>query len=545
MLLACCLAVAACTTDPEPEADAAPGAAGPDRDGPAPDATAAPCQVEGVARPVAATAVAGSDSDLDLVSFDGTRLRLHWFPLGGATEDDPAPTVLMGPGWGLAGDEDPDAVGVLGAVNIASLQEAGFNVLTWDPRGFGASEGAAQVNDPAFEGRDVQQLLEWVSTQPGAQLDGPSDPRAGMVGGSYGGGIQFVTAAQDCRVDAIVPIIGWHSLETSLFKGRVIKEGWAGLLTGVSALESVNPIVNDSYQRGLATGGVTDDAREWFISRGPGDLVERITVPTLIIQGTVDTLFTLDEGVTNFAILRGNDVPVAMVWFCGGHGVCYTDPGQQGRVSDAAIAWLRRYVAEEDVELGPAVDLLDQNGVSWTSDEFPEPTGDPVTATGSGTLRLTDGGGAGPSTAEPSAPDVVTGLAGSIMPGKATNAVDVPITFDRAALVVGAPTLALTYTGTVPVGERPTAVFAQLVDDATGLVLGNQVTPVPLVLDGAEHTATVPLEVVAFDGAEGAGVTLQLVATTVAYAEPRLGGRVDFRTIDISLPTVEGMAAGR
>ena len=76
-------------------------------------------------------------------------------------------------------------------------------------------------------------------------------------------------------------------------------------------------------------------------------------------------------------------------------------------------------------------------------------------------------------------------------------------------------------------------------------MLGNQVTPVPLVLDGAEHTPPCPLEVVAFDGAEGAAVTLQLVATTVAYAEPRLGGWVDFRTIDISLPTVEGMAAGR
>ena len=48
---------------------------------------------------------------------------------------------------------------------------------------------------------------------------------------------------------------------------------------------------------------------------------------------------------------------------------------------------------------------------------------------------------------------------------------------------------------------------------------------------------------VAFDGSEGATVTLQLVATTVAYAEPRLGGQVDLSTIDISLPTVEGMTA--
>jgi len=37
-------------------------------------------------------------------------------------------------------------------------------------------------------------------------------------------------------------------------------------------------------------------------------------------------------------------------------------------------------------------------------------------------------------------------------------------------------------------------VFAQFVDDQTGVVLGNAVTPVPVVLDGREHTATVELD---------------------------------------------------
>ena len=45
---------------------------------------------------------------------------------------------------------------------------------------------------PAFEAKDVQWMLDWVATQPGVRLDGPGDPRVGMAGGSYGGGIQLI-----------------------------------------------------------------------------------------------------------------------------------------------------------------------------------------------------------------------------------------------------------------------------------------------------------------------------------------------------------------
>ena len=42
------------------------------------------------------------------------------------------------------------------------------------------------------------------------------DPRVGMVGGSYGGQIQFAVADKDPRLDAIVPIITWSDLSYSL-----------------------------------------------------------------------------------------------------------------------------------------------------------------------------------------------------------------------------------------------------------------------------------------------------------------------------------------
>lgn len=59
--------------------------------------------------------------------------------------------------------------------------------------------------------------------------------------------------------------------------------------------------------------------------------------------------------------------------------------------------------------------------------------------------------------------------------------------------------------------------------------------------DGASHTLTVPLELVVFSATAGSKLTLQLVASTVAYAQPRLGGSVDFAAIAVELPTTTGL----
>ena len=150
-------------------------------------------------------------------------------------------------------------------------------------------------------------------------------------------------------------------------------------------------------------------------------------------------------------------------------------------------------------------------------------------------MTLIADGGSGPATVAGNG--LLSTIAGPITPAEATNAVNVPIAVTDPALIVGAPELTISYSGTVPDGDRPTRVFAQLVDDATGLVLGNQVTPIEVTLDGQIHTATVPLEMVAHAATAGQHLTLQLVATTVSYAPPRLGGTVTFDSIEISLPT--------
>jgi ABC-2 type transport system ATP-binding protein len=187
--------------------------------------------------------------------------------------------------------------------------------------------------------------------------------------------------------------------------------------------------------------------------------------------------------------------------------------------------------------------FVDQNGTSYSANGFPVPTGTPLSADGHGTLPLVATGGSGPANTSGST-QVLASLVAPITPAKAANAVNLDVSFgDRSAVVVGAPQLQLTYHGTTPPGSLPTRVFAQLVDESTGLVLGNQITPIDVTLDDHTHTTSVPLEMVAFTGKPQDRIELQVVATTVAYAQPRLGGSIEFTHIHISLPVASGITA--
>jgi len=72
-------------------------------------------------------------------------------------------------------------------------------------------------------------------------------------------------------------------------------------------------------------------------------------------------------------------------------------------------------------------------------------------------------------------------------------------------------------------------------------LLGNQITPVPVTLDGKRHTARIDLEAVAQHLRPGAAVSLQIVATTPVFAAPRLGGTIDVGRTTVRLPVAEGL----
>jgi ABC-2 type transport system ATP-binding protein len=93
----------------------------------------------------------------------------------------------------------------------------------------------------------------------------------------------------------------------------------------------------------------------------------------------------------------------------------------------------------------------------------------------------------------------------------------------------------VTYSGT----GTSQHVYAQLVDDTTGLVLGNLVTPVQVTLDGQTHTISVPMEMVAQTLKPGETVTLQLVASAFPYETITTPGELNVSSMSLSLPTAD------
>src|SRR4051794_13733545 len=360
-----------------------------------------------------AAAAPAAARDTVVTSFDGTQLQVGFFPAAGLKPGQRAPTILQTHGWGGSRQKDPNAASdpSTGNVGTGPLRNAGFNVLTWDSRGFGQSGGTVTVDYKGNEGRDVQALIGWLAQQPEAKLDKPGDPRVGMHGVSYAGGIELVAAAIDKRIDAIVPTIAWNSLLTSLYKEETVKGGWSSLLFAAGQSGRLDPHITSAFVTGTSTGKLSADDRAWFESRGPGDeLVSRIRVPTMLLQGTADTLFTTAEAIRNYGILRRH-VPVKMMWFCGGHGICNTGTGPAGHFERAVVAWLQRYLMRKHVRTGPGFEWLADDAKWRPAPPWPPPQGPPIKPPGWGPLAVS------PADRVPAPPPAA---------GPAANAVNAP-----------------------------------------------------------------------------------------------------------------------
>jgi ABC-2 type transport system ATP-binding protein len=475
-----------------------------------------------------------------VISFDGTPISTNFFPaLGMSTQPDGTfPTVMLGAGLAGAGNTDPDSQWNPWA-GVGNLRDAGYNVVTWDSRGKWDSGGLLQLDSPFFEGRDASAIIDWLATQSGVELDSANDPRMGMAGGSYGGAIQLVTAAIDPRVDAIVPGISWNSLNSSLYPDGAFKASYATLLllSLVASGARINADLYSGILTGTLLGVLTDSQQAVLASSGPSVLVNRITTPTLLIQGTVDVLFPLQQAVTNAKILDANGIPVKMIWFCGGHGNCLTETGPDV-ISGATLAWLAKYVKDEDVDTGPVFQWVDQNGQNYTADMLPTGSGfygGAITAEAAGGLLgiIPLIGGSGPQNQ--------AGFPYSLTNGsEASNALTLTVP-PQDAQIVGAPELTLTYSG---IGTND-HIYAQIVDDQTGLVVGNLVTPISVTMDGQSHTVTVPLADIAYsmDADPTHTLTLQLVGSATPYLNLTSFGVIKVSDVKLSLPTVgEGIA---
>lgn len=480
-----------------------------------------------------------------VISFDGTPISTNYFPALGLQTGQRAPTVLNGPSLATAGYTDPtQQVIVSGAVpGLAPLRANGYNVVTWDPRGEFASGGRLHLDSENFEARDVSAIIDWLTTQPGTKFGpGPSgdDPLLGMVGGSYGGGIQLTTAGTDKRIDAIAPVIAWNSLNTALYPADDFKTSFASLLllALVTTGARLDPEIYAGIATGVTTGFLTRGEQDFLAENSPATVVENITAPTLFLQGTVDGLFTLQQALDNAEALSP-DVPVKMIWYCGGHGACL-DPVDTGTQTSFLVSqqldWLDTYVknkatAPQEVP-GPKFTWVDQQGEWYSSDALvPDLDTAYVDVQGAGGVLpiLPFFGGSGPQNLAPFPISITAAKASDI-------ALEVPVpSRPTTTHVVGAPELTLTYSGF----GTSRHIYAQLVDNQTGRVLGNLVSPIPVRLDGRPHTVTFPMENIAYTMDPGDTLTLQIVDSATAYEDFTAFGLISVTDIALALPVAD------
>jgi ABC-2 type transport system ATP-binding protein len=475
---------------------------------------------------LASTASAATVKDDQVAtSFDGAPIVYTLFTPDGASASSPVPAVLMTHGWG--GTRQTTADGFVG-----KLLDNGYAVLTWDQRGFGESGGQAEVDSEHWEARDVRALIDVLAADPAIAKD-KGDPKVGMAGGSYAGGVQWVSSAIDSRIDAIAPEISWHSLPDSLFPEDVIKLGWDTLLTAVGQtavtnglsptnaagpqLGNLDPKIYEATVESAALGYPTDDVREFFASRGPDYLLGRVNVPTL---------FPPSQAVANYQDMTQlhPKLPLKMAWYCSGHGVCSFDSGEPAHTQDAIVNWFNRYVKGRKVDTGPKFEYVTQEGVWRSAKAYPVPEATSTrSGSGSGTVAVNG---------EPTA-------GGVIGAGATTGNTSLTIPVDsRAGTLIGAPRVSVSWTG---VGTGTDALlkaplFFQLVNTTTGEVLGNQITPHVFITDGLPRSTSFTIEPVAYRVSAGDQIALQVVSSSANYELYRGAAVLQLANVKVDVP---------
>ncbi len=207
--------------------------------------------------------------EVTFASRDGLQLGGWWIPAKEARG-----TVVMCPGQNGSLDKDiPQA---------RPLYAAGFNVLMFDFRGHGRSQGE-MVTLGALEQADLFGALDYLQAEHGIT-------RAGVLGLSMGAGVALMVAAQDQRIAAAV-VDGAYTRLARLLKGWFRERGVPGpMAAGLAHLGLLAASLRAQYQ---------------LYRANPIDLVSRITAPVLFIHGERDPFVSGDEVMSLAAQING------------------------------------------------------------------------------------------------------------------------------------------------------------------------------------------------------------------------------------------------
>jgi predicted acyl esterase len=516
-----------------------------------------------------------------------------------ATALHPAPAILTTNGFGGSKDDQKD-MAVLAA-------QRGYVVLSYSGLGFGGSGCKITLDDRDYDGQAGSQLVTFLGKLPYVRTDETAidgkhhdfDPRVGMIGGSYGGQIQFAVAGIDPRVDTIIPIITWNDLSYSLAPNNtsfdhgvtyqtpgIEKFEWTSAFFGLGIADgiqetSVDPSRNvgcpnfddracGSKAQMDATGAPNDATLLFARHASVTSFMDKIRIPTLLAQGQADTLFNLQEAIATYRALKAQHVPVKMIWQSWGHsgggggapGEFDTkDPGSQYETR-TFLQWFDHYLG--DANPRPKLDVTYyRDWVQYKGDATAAYAGAPSYPVGSDQKLYLSGGDSlvgDPSKVAAGSASFSTPAAGAPTSYTETSAVDqsqpvtdAPGTFAQFAGqplandldVAGVPTADVTVSApTFAAGASAAGapglltLFFKLYDikpDGTIVLAHRLIAPVRV----ADYTSPLHVELpgIVHRFAKGDRIALTIAASDAAYRGTNVVGPVTIST-DPSSPGV-------
>ncbi len=294
------------------------------------------------------------------VSFysEGVRLEGDLYRPDGAGPDDARAGIVLCHGYtGVKSLYLPD--------NARVLTEAGYVVLTFDYKGWGASEGPRARLAPFSRVADALAALTFLQTRPGVE-----PAHLGLYGTSYGGATVIWAAALDPRVRCVVSVVGvgdgrrwmrsvrrpdeWHDL---LARAQADRE--QAVVSGESTMAERDEILlqdRASAQLSAAARAGNPDA----VSTVPASFIDetlsfhadwvvgKIAPRPLLLVTTEDDRLVPPEESQSLYDLAGE--PKRLVVLKGyGHYDVYAEPAF-GEVMAATLAWYRAHLPAQSLE---------------------------------------------------------------------------------------------------------------------------------------------------------------------------------------------------
>ncbi|UOX99875.1 alpha/beta fold hydrolase [Blastococcus sp. PRF04-17] len=281
--------------------------------------------------------------------------------------------------------------------------------------------------------------------------DGTAGPDAGTARNGNGGGV-------DLDVSSLDPALVTEALTCGRFRADICA----------------------AYQVAAASGTLTPEIADVLDRSSPAGVLDRIDAPTLLVQGTRDSLFGLGQADANARGIAANGTPVKVVWFTGGHDSSASDRVTES-LREQVAGWFDFHLRGEGEDPGTGFQFPAPTAVATgqfvqgggnrvvVTDRYPGLDGDEpaersaVALSGPTQPVVTPAGGTPAAlTTVPGLGAVTTALGGATLeiPGQFAAFESRPL--DAAVEVVGAPTVELAVSS--PSGTA--TLFAKLYDVA-------------------------------------------------------------------------------